>query len=141
MNIQIDGADRVAKNLRNYAQQLMPKIDNDIWFVGEQAKQRLQLKFPDLSIQGTFSPEDHAYTLTITISGMEMEWIFCPYWHLYYKKEGDHIQGEKPKTWSASPQEFTSSLPELSEEINKELSNISQELITRINQSIIYKSY
>lgn len=141
MNILVDGADRVARNLRNYAQQLMPKIDNDIWFVGEQAKQRLQLKFPDLSIQGNFYPDQHAYVLTISISGMEMSWIFCPYWHLYYKIEGDHIRGERPKTWSASPQEFKSSLPELADEVNKELSNISSELIPRINQSIIYKSY
>ena len=57
--IQIIGASKVAHNLQRYAIRMMENIDSAIWFVGENVKQRLQLKFPNINIQGDFHQSEH----------------------------------------------------------------------------------
>jgi hypothetical protein len=131
MNVEVEvmGAEKVANNLRNYAVRLMMSIDSDIFFIGEEAKQRLLLKFSDLFIIGEFYQEQHLYILKIEIEGRELEWIYCPQWNRYFKRKNDQtITGQEMRQ-----------LPELAEEINKELERISTELIQKVNQSVIYQ--
>lgn len=124
--IQVIGADRVAQRLHAYAQQLIPKVDSDVFFIGEKAKQGLQLKFPDLNVQGQFFPD--TYTITIEKAGRTLSWIWCPKWHMYFKRKTDE---------TINGQEMTNQ-PDLSDEIVKTLNMILDELIPKINQSILY---
>jgi len=128
--INVERAGLVARKLQSYINIVLMKIDSDIFFVGENVKERLQLKFPEISIIGIFSQSEHLYTLTISIQGKEFKWIWCEKYHRYFKKVRDQTE---------TGQEMRSTIPDIFEEINKVLDTISMDLIERINPSIIYE--
>lgn len=120
-------ATEISYKLNRFSQKLMPAVDNAIFSIGEQAKRSLQLKFPNLDIQGEFSPEEHQYTLIVKSAGRQMDWIWCPKWHRYFKRKADQ---------TTNKQEMRSNVPDIAEEINRTLEMLSTELVPRIKQEI-----
>jgi len=129
MQITMKGLHRVQQRIQRYGQELMPKIDSDIFFVGEAAKSRLKQTFQDLNIVGEFYPSTHTYVLRISFEEGELKWLFCDKWHTYFKRERDQ---------TTTRQEMKSDVPNLKKAVIMELEKISRELISKINTSIKY---
>jgi len=129
--IQINvNAQRAIRNLDRYAERIK-SIKDDVWFIGESAKNRLKIKFPDLNIFGKFHPSEISYFIIIETGQGKFKWIFCPKWHTYFKRSVGQTTG----------QEMRSNIPELNSTIKKETEKIFKELIKRINSKIKYLSY
>jgi hypothetical protein len=62
--ITIQGADRVARNLMNYAVKIKNQIAIDVETIGKEVEEEIKQEFPELAIQSNFNPSFPEYIIS-----------------------------------------------------------------------------
>ena len=65
ISIQIENADKVAKNLWRYGFEIRQKLVRDIEYVGNRAIEILSVEFPESKITGQFFPQNMEYWVNV----------------------------------------------------------------------------
>ncbi len=119
--ITIENINKVTSQLINHAAKIRQTISQQIVNVGNRVVQDLQIKYPDLSINSNFYPENLEFWVVITQLGKELTWIKCPFSNLGFTRKRDEL----------GKQEFRSDIPQL--DIDELVKLISEDLSLQLN--------
>ncbi len=119
--ITIEGINKVTADMINYAAKVRQTVAQEIVNAGNRVVDDLRVRYPDLSINSNFYPQNLEFWVVITRLGEELTWIKCPFSNLGFSRKRDEL----------GKQEFKSDIPKL--ETDQLVKMIADDLSLQIN--------